>query len=47
MEVKDKKSGFQAGFMKNHPHEKMNQCLTGINQCLTNIFKIKPILTNI
>ena len=40
MAVKDKKSDFWVGFMKNYPHEKMNQCLTGTNQCLTNIFKI-------
>ena len=25
---------------ENYPHEKINQCLTIINQCLTNIFKI-------
>ena len=29
------------------PHEKINQCLTDINWCWTNIFKIQHILTNI
>ena len=24
----------------NHPHEKINRCLTDINRCLTDIFKI-------
>ena len=31
----------------NYPHEKINQCLSNINLCLTNIFKIQLILTNI
>ena len=26
--------------MNGLPHEKINQCLTDINQCLANIFKI-------
>ena len=29
------------------PHEKINRWLTDINRCLTDIFKIKPILTDI
>ena len=27
-------------FVRDSPHEKINRCLTNINQCLTDIFKI-------
>ena len=30
-----------------HPHEKINHCLTAINQCLTNIFKIRFVLVTL
>ena len=30
-----------------NPHEKINRCLTDIKRCLTHIFKIYQILTNI
>ena len=26
--------------LQEHPHEKINRCLTDINRCLTDIFKI-------
>ena len=31
----------------NNPHEKINQCLTDTNRCLTDIFKIQPTLTDV